>query len=304
MLVLKPCISRVRVDELAFAPDGRALIAPGMGPAVMLWREFANGAKAERVPVGVRAVEKLAFTPCGSAIYAGNDELGRLDLLGRTTEKLTIDPWNTLWFGLSPDGSRLVLSERLRDQTCRVTCWRVGRHDRPLWEVTAGGFVASNPFILADERFVFVEHRWTAPRHWFSHRVTRSLQTGNELNVSSAFADTADSATMSADRHWLACRTREMVRVYPTEGGWTDFPTIKNDSKKHFTGIAFHPSGKYLAATSNDETVKLYDTATWDVAHTFTWKIGRMRSIAFSPDGALAAAGSDKGQVMVWDVEL
>jgi WD40 repeat protein len=72
----------------------------------------------------------------------------------------------------------------------------------------------------------------------------------------------------------------------------------------HGTGIAFHPSGRYLAATSNDATVKLYDTSTWEVTRTFTWEIGRMRSIAFSPDGTLAAAGSDKGQVVVWDVDF
>jgi WD40 repeat protein len=50
--------------------------------------------------------------------------------------------------------------------------------------------------------------------------------------------------------------------------------------------------------------VKLYDTNTWELAHTLTWKVGRMRSIAFSPDGALAAAGGDKGQVVVWDVDV
>jgi WD40 repeat protein len=79
---------------------------------------------------------------------------------------------------------------------------------------------------------------------------------------------------------------------------------IHNDNRKHFTGIAFHPSGKYLAATSNDATVKLYDTTTWKVARTFTWDIGKMRSIAFSSDGTLAAAGSDSGRVVVWDVDL
>ena len=79
---------------------------------------------------------------------------------------------------------------------------------------------------------------------------------------------------------------------------------IVNDGRKHFTGIAFHPSGKYLAVTSNDATGKLYDTTTWEQARAFTWKIGKLRSVCFSADGALAAAGSDTGKVVVWDVDL
>jgi WD40 repeat protein len=79
---------------------------------------------------------------------------------------------------------------------------------------------------------------------------------------------------------------------------------VASGGRKHFTGVAFHPSGRYLAATSNDETVKLYDTATWQLARTFTWQVGRLRSVAFSPDGTRAAVGSDTGQVVVWDVDL
>jgi WD40 repeat protein len=78
---------------------------------------------------------------------------------------------------------------------------------------------------------------------------------------------------------------------------------IHNDVRRHFTGIAFHPFGRWLAAASNDETVKFYDTESWQVAKTFGFRIGRMRSVAFSPDGTLAAAGSDTGQVVLWDVD-
>ena|SRR5207248_7623789 len=79
---------------------------------------------------------------------------------------------------------------------------------------------------------------------------------------------------------------------------------IESGGRKHFTGVAFHPSGAYLAATSNDEAVKIYDTATWQVARTFTWNVGRLRSVAFSPDGTRAAVGSDTGKVVIWDVDL
>jgi hypothetical protein len=79
---------------------------------------------------------------------------------------------------------------------------------------------------------------------------------------------------------------------------------LRNDGRKHFTDLAFHPTGRFLAATSNDHTVKLFDTTTWEVVRTFTWEIGKMRSIAFSADGTLAAAGSDTGKVVVWDVDV
>ena len=81
-------------------------------------------------------------------------------------------------------------------------------------------------------------------------------------------------------------------------------PTLSADRRQHFTGLAFHPSGRFLAATSNDNTVKLYDTTTWEMAHAFDWQIGRLRSVAISPDGTLAAAGGDKGKIVVWDFDL
>jgi WD40 repeat protein len=40
-----------------------------------------------------------------------------------------------------------------------------------------------------------------------------------------------------------------------------------------------------------------------ELIRTFSWDIGRVRSVAFSPDGAVAAAGGDTGKVVVWGVD-
>ena len=105
------------------------------------------------------------------------------------------------------------------------------------------------------------------------------------------------------DGSLLAYHTGDSIIIQELADCTKRIQTISNEGAKHFTALAFHPSGQWLAATSNDETVKLYDTTTWQVAKTFTWNIGRMRSIAFSPDGTLAAAGSDTGKVVIWDVD-
>jgi WD40 repeat protein len=109
---------------------------------------------------------------------------------------------------------------------------------------------------------------------------------------------------VSPDRRLLAGRRGAWVAVLPTDDLGAEPTRLRNDNRKEFTGLAFHPSGRYLAAASNDATVKLYDTATWAVAEVYNWDIGRLRSVAFSPDGMLAAAGGDKGKIVVWDVDL
>src|SRR6185437_14798450 len=113
-----------------------------------------------------------------------------------------------------------------------------------------------------------------------------------------------EAITVSPDGNALVGRSRQAVWVW-AERNWTGKPRkLASDTRADVTAVAFHPSGQYLAATSNDETVKLYDTATWQLARTFTWNVGRLRSVAFSPDGMLAAVGSDTGKIVVWDVDL
>jgi WD40 repeat protein len=163
-------------------------------------------------------------------------------------------------------------------------------YSAPLFPPTGGHFLLLEGALLPDRR-------------WEYRRVTRSAEALEVVNRSDPLPDAPDQMVLSPDGLAVACRTRNAICIYPSTGGWGNVPVITNESKQHFTGIAYHPSGRLLAATSNDKTVKLYDTVSGQLSKGFTWDIGRMRSVAFSPDGTLAAAGSDTGKVVVWDVD-
>ncbi len=72
---------------------------------------------------------------------------------------------------------------------------------------------------------------------------------------------------------------------------------------KHITGLAFTPDGAKLVAVSNDAKVRLFDTRTWIETTGYEWKIGKLRCVAVAPDGLRMAAGSDRGKVVIWDVD-
>jgi WD40 repeat protein len=67
--------------------------------------------------------------------------------------------------------------------------------------------------------------------------------------------------------------------------------------------LAFTADGRYLATVSNDETVRVWGARGWREQTTFTWRIGRLLTLALAADGLRAAAGSDAGKVVVWDLD-
>lgn len=68
--------------------------------------------------------------------------------------------------------------------------------------------------------------------------------------------------------------------------------------------VAFNPAGTLLATVGDSGLVNLYDTKTWKPTGTFDWKIGKLRAVCFSADGTRAAALSETGDIMVWDMEV
>jgi WD40 repeat protein len=72
---------------------------------------------------------------------------------------------------------------------------------------------------------------------------------------------------------------------------------------KHFQGLAFTADGRHLLTVGNDEAVRVWDARSWAEVTTINWTIGALINLALSPDGLRAAAGSDAGKVVVWDLD-
>lgn len=303
MLVLR--VSRkTTVNQLAFAPDGRSLAA-ACDAGLYLWREIADGAVATALTGPVAT--PVRFTANGRWLFAGSRELLRFDAATGAEATLTLWAGYPASFDVSPVEPHVLAAQGLHaggEYRTRMALWRADDLSPAgqLWERECPGYTYLPIRFLGADRFARVEYVFSSGKS--SYRAAIHNAANGELLEAIQFALPFPYEWLPApDGSRLAVRGTYQIDVFRLDQPTAVPLRLSNDSRRYFTGLAFHPSGRYLAAASNDTTAKVYDTSTGEV-RAFTWKLGRLRSICFSPDGTLAAAGTDKGQVVVWDVDL
>ncbi|OJD24388.1 hypothetical protein ACJ73_04252 [Blastomyces percursus] len=75
--------------------------------------------------------------------------------------------------------------------------------------------------------------------------------------------------------------------------------------KGHQLGVSavkFSPDGSMIASCSADATIKIWDTTSGRLIHTFEGHLAGISTISWSPDGTVIASGSDDKSIRLWHV--
>ncbi len=312
------------IDQLTFGPDGR-LYAAGATRLTNQTRD-SRGIGVWSIPgsadpilhlLADQFVTGFCVNPAGRWLYLAAKEkrdderkhYRALDLSKNAIHSLGIEADYDFRLAVLPDGGSFIASGRASRRGPDVIArWKQPPGLPPAREwlktLSEESEVEPKSFLAIDSRGTRIvtlnlqgeEHAYELgaydPRDW-------SLVSRTPVSDKIAYWD---QLLFHPNDTWLVLRSRNAFFVWDANDLSLEPKRIAS-GRRELTCIAFHPSGRFLAATSNDETVKLYDTDTWQIAKTYAWNIGRLRSVAFSPDGMLAAVGSDTGRIVVWDVD-
>jgi WD40 repeat protein len=308
MLVLQTAIRTV--TGLAFSRAGNRLAAGGDRAGVAVW-DLDRPGEPPVEPAGWRLrLPTVAFAADGLLIGDYLSPVSFDPQTGRARPVLSSAPLGTAGlFAVGPDGRRLVIGrERLAED---VDAYHAARLDgdgwRSEWTAPAAGYGTGRAvaFLGTGTHVVAAEdgRRFPPDRSTQSVLVVMDAATGELVKQHTAPVKRLTAVATHPTGRQVVAAGQTVLNIWddPVDGSYTR--RVNNDGRRHFTAVAYHPGGRLLAATSNDETVKLYDTKSWKVAKTFTWEAGKLRSVAFSPDGTRAAVGGDAGRVVVWDVD-
>lgn len=289
------------LHSVAFAPDGGALVAVSERRAYF-WRDLTKP-RPSAGRGGNFLNPPAQFTADGRWVFAAGLYLFRYSADGQSQHHVNVWP-NTHVIRCAPHPTEplvLIAASFHPENVSRVGLWPADdlRPEAALWQHERPNSFYAPLFLPTGGAFLRFELLDTGPQ-----LVEYATDTGAPTGAAHPMSWNYNHMFLSPDGGTLAERGSNYVELYRfPKPAINRLGRIRNTSKKHFTGSAFHPNGHLLALTSNDATVKLFDVATRTEVRSLEWNAGRMRSVCFSPDGALAAAGTDKGQVIVWDVD-
>ncbi len=298
---------RARISSIAFSPTGRDIAAACGDGSVRIWDRSTGHVRQE---ISIAGGHDIAYLDEDRLVIAGPG-ICWWDISGNQRNPIT---WPLTW----PLGPRqLCLSP---DRTCLAAAGDtgfVGNLTNGVWVFNTSDWVqmrGTHPNSLTSRDFDLGatggiafgpagKYLATGHRLYLDDYVVRicEIPSGNTIQVSKGWRQMVSKLAFSPDGKILAGAAGPSLRIWDVEENRE--VARHKPSAKHFQGMSFTADGRYLLTVSNDETARVWETRSWQEHSAYTWEIGRLLNIALSPDGLVAAAGSDRGKIVIWDLD-
>jgi WD40 repeat protein len=289
---------------LAVGPNGLVAAATRGGTwDIEIW-DASTGERrfVHRNPDLDGGLSGLVLHPDGQTLVFGCSRmLGALDVATGAVTPGLLECAGCVQIALSPDGTRLLVIERREEEHLRwsyvLACYELGAGLALTrqWGIRTGEWADFQPRFSADGTRIAVLVNWELQ--------IRSARTGNATRAQPDPEGGAGDVAFSADGSVLIVgNDSPKVQLFDAATG-SALGALLHPGKSFVTKIAVHPRGP-VACARKDGSVSFWDLATRERTRTFSWRAGKLVSLAFAPDGALAAAGTYDGKIVVWDVDL
>lgn len=279
------------IQDLAFSPDGTTLVAAHPG-GMFVCRGLPTPVCTPRE--GHRAV----FLPGTARVLLVGESATLCDLATGDEVPISFGPGYVPMAAATPDG-KFVLFTRHVGWNGAVLFARATdnlTNNTAAWSVKLKHPVLGPPLVTPDaQRCLVAESEGSYGFREYEVATGRLLRSWKpQPPAFGRWLLTPDGQRLIGSRQGCLC----VVDLARPEH---ETVVVRNKSWRDSAGIALHPSGRWLAVWHSGPTVKLYDTESWKAVQTYSWKVGKVKSVGFAPDGSRAAAGGHRGKVVVWD---
>ena len=106
---------------------------------------------------------------------------------------------------------------------------------------------------------------------------------------------------ISPDKRWLAAAGNQNIKLYDIKGTNPNPLLTFEGHTGNVTGVAFHCEGRWMVTSSEDGTVKIWDTRSGTIQRNYIHGVA-VNDVVIHPNQGEIISADRSGSVRIWDL--